>query len=282
MARDRSPLRRKFWWRHVIFTAVAVYVGITAGLYGVQRKLIFVPWSGATAARAEDVGMTVVSTTAADGVTVRHWYAPPQGKHQIVVLFHGNGGGVADLAPWADKFRSLGYGVVLADYRGYSGNSGTPSEDGIYQDARAVLAWLGAQGFGDRDIVLLGWSLGTGVAVQMATEHHPAALVLFAAYSSLTDVAAGQYPILPVRLLMWDRFDSVDKIGKVDTPVMMVHGKDDEIIPPALGRELFGAAHEPKRAIFLPHTHHWIDPSRCLDQVANFLDTIAQTASPPR
>jgi hypothetical protein len=263
----------------VIFTVGAIYVGITAGLCGVQRQLLYLPWAGASEARAEDVGMAVVSTTAGDGVTVRHWYSAPQGKHKVAVLFHGNGGGVADLTAWADKLHARGYGVVLADYRGYSGNSGTPSEDGIYRDARAILAWLHAQGFDDRDIVLMGWSLGTGVAVQLAMEHHPAALVLFAAYSSLTDVAAGQYPILPVRLMMWDRFNSVDKIGKVDAPVMMVHGEDDEIVPPALGRELFGAAHEPKRAIFLPHTHHWIDPSRCLDQVANFLDTIAQTAS---
>jgi len=124
--------------------------------------------------------MVPVKTTAADGVSVIHWHAPPQPGQAVVVLFHGNGGTVAGLEPWAEAFRARGCGILLADYRGYSGNPGLPSEEGLYADARAVLDWLAAQGFKDRQIVLLGWSLGTGVAVQMAVERHPAALVLLA------------------------------------------------------------------------------------------------------
>src|SRR5215469_7044458 len=120
--------------------------------------------------------MVMVKTTAADGITVTHWYAPPRDAAPVVVLFHGNGGTVTDLASWGAAFRSRDWGVLLADYRGYSGNPGKPSEAGVYADARAVLDWLSAQGIDERRTVLLGWSLGTGVAVQMASEHPPAAL----------------------------------------------------------------------------------------------------------
>ncbi len=251
---------------------VAAYVLVSCSLYGVQRSLVFQPWTGGDPGTAEAVGMTAVRMTAADGVTVVHWYAPPQRGQAVVVLFHGNGGTVADLEPWAAAFRARGYGTVLADYRGYSGNPGSPSEEGVYADARAVLDWLEAQGFDARSIVLLGWSLGSGVAVQMAVERHPAALVLLAPYTSLIDVGTRQYPIFLVRLLLQDRFDNLSKITAVDAPLMIVHGNDDTIVPPDMGPTLLAAAHEPKRGLFLPQVGHIIEPSDAFAPVAEFLD----------
>ena len=222
--------------------------------------------------------MVPIKTTAADGVSVIHWYAPPQPGQAVVVLFHGTGGTVTALETWAEAFRARGCGVLLADYRGYSGNPGLPSEEGLYADARAALDWLAAQGLEDRRIVLLGWSLGTGVAVQMAVERHPAALVLLAPYTSVVDVGARRHPILPVRSLMRDRFDSMSKIAAVDTPVMIVTGSLDFIVPPDMGHELFIAAREPKRALFLPQTGHVIDPSVAFAAVAGFLEQQAAVA----
>lgn len=216
--------------------------------------------------------MIPVKTTAADGVSVVHWYAPPQPGQTVVVLFHGNVGTVAGLEPWAEAFRASGCGVLLADYRGYSGNPGLPSEEGLYADARAVLDWLAAQGFKDRQIVLFGWSLGTGVAVQMAVERHPAALVLLAPYTSVADVGARRHPILPVRSLVRDRFDSMSKIAAVDAPVMIVTGNLDFIVPPDMGRDLFAAAREPKRVLFLPQAGHVIAPSSASAAVTEFLE----------
>ena len=259
---------------------VLAYLLASCSLYGVQRSLVFQPWGG-DPGQAEAAGMTPVETTAADGVTVTHWYAPPRRGQPVVVLFHGNGGAVSDLEVWAAAFRARGYGAVLADYRGYSGNPGSPSEEGLYADARAVLDWLAAQGFKDRGIVLLGWSLGSGVAVQMAVERHPAALVLLAPYTALVDVAARQYPIFPVRTLMRDRFDSMSKITAVDAPLMIVAGDRDRIVPPDMGRALLAAAREPKNALFLPQAGHVIEPSDAFAPVAEFLEQRAK-AAPPR
>jgi uncharacterized protein len=264
-------LKRRRWRWPLIGLALA-YLLANCTLYGMQRSLVFQPWGEGDVGNAEAAGMVAVKTTATDGVAVTHWYAAPSDGAAVIVLFHGNGGTVADLEPWAAAFRTRGYGVMLADYRGYSGNPGAPSEAGVYADARAVLAWLAAQGIDGRRIVLLGWSLGSGVAVQMAIEHHPAVLVLLAPYTALVDVAAEQYPLFPVRSLMIDRFDSMSKIAQVDAPLMVVHGEADAVIPTGMGRTLFAAAHEPKRALFLPGVGHWIPPARAFADVAAFVE----------
>jgi uncharacterized protein len=232
--------------------------------------MVFHPWPG-DPGRAEAFGMAPVKTTAADRVSVIHWYSPPQPGQAVIVLFHGNGGTVAGLEPWAAAFQARGCGALLADYRGYSGNPGLPSEEGLYADARAVLDWLAAQGVKDRQIVLLGWSLGTGVVVQMAVERHPAAAVLLAPYTSVVDVGARRHPILPVRMLMRDRFDSMSKIAAVDAPIMIVTGDLDLVVPPDMGHALFAAAREPKRALFLPQAGHVIAPAAAVAAVAEFL-----------
>ncbi len=252
-------------------------------LYGLQRRLVFQPWLGATVAHAETAGLTPVTITAADGIAVRHWYALPRDGHRpVVVLFHGNGGAVMDLAAWAAAFRSRGYGVVLADYRGYTGNPGTPSETGLYADARALLAWLGQQGIDERRTVLLGWSLGTGVAVQMASEHHPRALALLAPFTSLGDAAARHFPMLPARYLLWDRFDNRAKIGEIGAPLIIAHGEADDVIPAELGRRLFDAARQPKRAIFLKNAGHWIDPALAFSEILGFIEALPEASSPVR
>jgi uncharacterized protein len=264
-----SRLRRRSTW--LLAVPFAAYVLAGCSLYGIQRSLVFHPWPG-DPGQAEAAGMVAVKTTAADGVSVIQWYTPPLPGQAVVVLFHGNGGTVTALEPWAEAFRARGCGVVLADYRGYSGNPGLPSEEGLYADGRAVLDWLATQGVEDRRIVLLGWSLGTGVAVQMAVERHPAALVLLAPYTSIADVGARRYPIFPVRMLMRDRFDSMSKIAAVDTPVMIVTGDRDRVVPPDMGHDLFAAAREPKRALFLPEAGHLITPTKAFAAVTEFLE----------
>jgi fermentation-respiration switch protein FrsA (DUF1100 family) len=268
--RPTRPRRRRWAWP--LIGLALLYLLANCTLYGLQRSLVFQPWTGGDAGTAAAAGMTAVKTVAADGIAVTHWYAAPRGATApVIVLFHGNGGTVADLEPWAAAFRKRGWGVVLADYRGYSGNSGDPSETGVYADARAVLAWLRQQGIDDRRIVILGWSLGSGVAVQMALEHHPAAVVLFAPYTSLVDVAAADYPLFPVRSLMIDRFESMSKITGIGAPLMVVHGEADEVIPTVMGERLLAHAHEPKRGLFLPGVGHWIPPGRAVADVAGFI-----------
>ena len=258
----------------MLFLAVPIvaYVLVVAAIYVGQRRLLFQPSPGGDAAIAPRATMMALETEAEDGVSVTHWLAPAPAGRPTAVLFHGNGGAVGDLMPWAEGLQRAGYGVVLADYRGYSGNPGAPSEAGLYADARALLAALNRQGIADRDIVLFGWSLGSGVATEMALKHHIRGLVLLAPFDSIVDVAAGHYPWVPVRALMWDRFDSRSKIAAVGTPVMIVHGTADAVVPVERGQALYAAAHEPKQLLVLPEVGHWIDPIHALGAIARFID----------
>ena len=153
-------------------------------------------------------------------------------------------------------YLNAGLGVLLTTWRGYSGNPGTPTEDGLYADGRAARAFLRTRGCGDARQILYGESLGTGVAVHLAREAPPAALVLEAPFSSVVDIASGRFPLLPVRLLIVDRFDSAAKIGMVAAPVLIVHGERDRTIPVRLARKLFKRAREPKEAVFIPEADH--------------------------
>ena len=142
--------------------------------------------------------------------------------------------------------------LMLVAYRGYSGNAGAPTEQGLYADARAALDWLNAHGVVDSSIVAYGASLGSGVATKMAAERELGAVVLEAPYTSTVDVAALRFPLVPVGWLMKDRFESLARIDAVTEPLLVMHGDRDTVIPQYFGRRLFAAAHAPKEG-FWPH-----------------------------
>ncbi len=151
-------------------------------------------------------------------------------------------------AALAVALNRMGLSVLLFDYRGYGGNPGRPSEEGLAADARAAQAWLAAQPEVDPDrIAYFGESLGAAVAVGLAVQRPPAALVLRSPFTSLADVGAVHYPWLPVRRLLLDRYPSIERIASVHAPLLVIAGDRDDIVPLSLSRRLYDAAAEPKR-----------------------------------
>lgn len=191
-------------------------------------------------------------------------------------MFNGNGGDRSGRAQLAVGLSRLGLSVLLFDYRGYGGNPGTPSEKGLAADARTAQAWLAAQPEVDPDrIVYFGESLGAAVAIGLAMERPPAALVLRSPFTSLADVARVHYPWLPVGRLLIDRYPSIDRIGSLAAPVMVIAGDRDDIVPESLSKELYEAAPDPKRYLLVPGTGHndpeLVDGNRMLEEVGRFL-----------
>lgn len=269
-----SGLARRWIVRLVKVIIVAYLVGL-AILFALQRQLLFPAGKEPPSLkRAGLVGlMESVELTTADGLALLAWYhRPPNPSSPLILLFHGNGGTIEIRAAKAKAYIDAGFGVLMPEYRGYGGNPGSPSEDGLYADGRAALAFAAAQGIAPDRVVLLGESLGTGVAVQLAMEQRVAALVLEAPYSSVADVAQGDFPLLPVWWLVRDRFDSVDKIAHVQAPLFIVHGERDEVIPVRFGRAMFAAASEPKEALWLPGAGHGVIGQYAVDvAVLDFL-----------
>ena len=244
--------------RHLTTAVLAAFVIYLAGLtalWAFQRDLMYFP-DGLPRVPPSHYemldGVQEIAFTTADGIALVAWYAPAPPSAATVVMFHGNGGSLRGERYRLKQFKDAGMGVLLLAYRGYSGNAGSPSEQGLYADARAALDWLEASGVESESIVLYGISLGSGVATKMAAERDFAALVLESPYTSTVDVAAWRFPVVPVSWLMEDRFESLARIGSITEPLLVMHGDRDVVIPQRFGRQLFDAANEPKQG-FWPH-----------------------------
>ena len=237
-------------WRHGPPGPVAAF----------QRSLTYYPdRTRPTPAESDVPELAPVTLETEDGLSLLAWYAPPRAADGApsLIYFHGNAGHIGMRGFKVRAYLNAGLGVLLTTWRGYSGNPGTPTEDGpIRRRARGTRLPAGRRGCGDERQVLYGESLGTGVAVHLAREATPAAVVLEAPFSSVVDIASGRFPLLPVRPLIVDRFDSAAKIGKVAAPVLIVHGERDRTIPVRLARKLFKRAREPKEAVFIPEADH--------------------------
>ena len=269
----------------------AVAVALLALVWVFQRRLIYLPMGPAIPA-ASDVlpGAEEVSFGTDDGLTLRGWFVPAEGPGAAATLavFNGNAGNRALRAPLAEALRRRGLSVLLFDYRGYGGNPGDPSEEGLLGDARAARAYLESRGDVDpRRIAFFGESLGAAVAVAAAAERAPAALVLRSPFTSLGDVGRIHYPFLPVRLLLWDRYPSLDRIRGVRCPLLVIAGERDWIVPAPQSRALFEAAPEgTKRFVLFPGADHndeeFLSGDRMSDEVAGFLRRVMPTPSAGR
>jgi uncharacterized protein len=261
-----------------------LYVGGVAVLYLKQRSLMYFPDTvHTTPADAGLPEVTEVPLTAADGVHVTAWFAPPQGDKPVIVYFHGNGG---SLRYGAARFRQLigaGIGLVALEYRGYGGNEGSPSEHGLIADGEAAYAYAAAH-YPVSQIVLWGQSLGSGVAVAVAAQKPVARIILEAPFTSTAAVASLRYWYVPVGLLMKDQFHSDRRIQKVTAPLLILHGVKDQVVPYAMGERLFELANQPKHIVqFLDAGHDNLDANGALNAVARFLaGDLDQVPKPPK
>lgn len=242
-----------------------------AGLaLGFQRHLIYFPGSRLPPAPE---GITAVTTTTDDGLVLTGWLARHDPDEPLLLVFQGNAGTVADRLALATALRPHGIAVLLAGYRGYGGNPGSPSEEGLALDALAWRAWADADHGGP--MAYFGESLGTGVATRLALSHPPAALILRSPFTSLADVGRVHYPFLPVGLLLRDRFEVADRIARVDAPVLVVAAEEDRIVPMSLSRAVYDAATEPKRWLEIPGVGHndrsLLDGPRMIGAVVDLL-----------
>jgi fermentation-respiration switch protein FrsA (DUF1100 family) len=238
----------------------AVIAAVLALIWTVQRRLIYVPAGNVpTPGEIGLTGVEPVSFETAGGLRLSAWFVAASGTSPrvTVLVFNGNAGNRAHRGPLAAALHRQGLQVLLMDYRGYGGNPGDPTEDGLAADSRAARAYLAGRPDVDPSrIVYFGESLGTAVAVDLAVEHPPAALVLRSPFTSMTDVGRHHYPFLPVRLLLRDRFAAIDKIQRIRAPLLVIAGGHDRIVPVENSRRLYGAAVAPKTLLVLPDADH--------------------------
>jgi uncharacterized protein len=240
-----------------LLIACGVYALIGAAMYFGQRKLMYHPDPARTEPSAEGLNSVSERTLETpDGETVIVWYGKAQPGQPTLLYFHGNAGSLASRSERIRKYLARGRGMFMMTYRGYAGSTGAPSEAANVADAKRAYDALLKEGVRPEDIIIYGESIGSGVAVQVAAEKKAAGLILDAPYSSMADLASGQYPWLPVRLLLLDRYESKSFIAFVKCPLLIIHGEKDDIIPVAMGRAMFALASEPKSIVTFPEAGH--------------------------
>jgi fermentation-respiration switch protein FrsA (DUF1100 family) len=239
-----------------------VYLSVLLLLYAMQSRLVHQPGVAGRELTATPADIRLpfedVTLTTADGVCLHGWYLPaPRGPHRTLLFFHGNAGNISHRLETLEIFHELGLATLIVDYRGYGRSEGQPSEAGLYRDAEA--AWEYLVEYRDvppQRLIAFGRSLGAAVAAYLAMERPVGGLILESAFTSVPDLAADLYPIFPVRMLTHIQYPTDERVEQVDAPVLVVHSRDDEIIPFHHGKAIYDAAPEPKQFLQLRGDHN--------------------------
>ncbi len=240
----------------IVATVAIAYIGVLGYLYFNQRQMLFEAKPGHETPDIHGLAIRDITIHTPDGETLQAWYEPPRPGKPVILFFHGQSG-TLEMGKWRYiRMHKEGVGYLALAYRGFSGSTGHPTEQGLLIDGLAAYDWLKSQGFRDRDIVIHGHSLGTGVATYVATKRPARALILEAPFTAASDVASERYPFIPVSLLMHDKFESRTRIKDVHMPLLVIHGTRDSVIPFCDGKRLFGMANGPKTFVAMPNSEH--------------------------
>lgn len=249
--------RPKITWEGV-GRVIFAYMAICTFMWLFQRNLMYVPHGDIAEPQAYGLqGFSEHALTTDDKQTVHVWYRKAKEGFPTVVHFHGNAGNLSHRAYFFTLLGDAGFGVLGLDYRGFGKSTGRPYEEGLYLDARATLHYaMGELNVPAKELILYGESLGTGVAMKMATECECALLALQSPYTSIENVAQETYPWLPVRMLIQDRYNSIGIAKAVKEPVLVMHGDTDTLIGVEHAKELFTKLSEPKQSVYFPNKGH--------------------------
>lgn len=243
----------------VASVVVTVVLLVVSFFWVFQRRLIYLPSTGAVPSAATMLpGAREVQLTTRDGLQLGAWHLPARDSADTftVLVANGNAGNRSLRAPLAQALANQGFGVLLFDYRGYGGNPGSPSEEGLARDVRAAHRFLTEEGVPGERLLYYGESLGAAVVAELATEHPPAGLVLRSPFTDLASVGQLHYPFLPVRALLKDRFPAAEYLARVTVPITVVYGAEDSIVPPDESTRSVVGARGSTRLVAVPGADH--------------------------
>ena len=270
---------------NIIWT-IAILAAVTYGafclfLFLVQSKLLYYPDlpSRKLTASPVDIGLdySPVTIKTSDGVKIHGWFVAAQPEKGTLLFFHGNAGNISHRLDSIKIFHELGLSTLIIDYRGYGQSQGVISEQGSYLDAEAAWDYLTqTRKIPAPQIIVFGRSLGAAIAAHIAANHLPGALILESAFTSVPDMAARLYPVLPVRLLSRFQYNTKKMLRSVSCPVLIIHSPDDEIIPFENGLQLYDSARQPKELLRISGGHNegfLVSSSRYSDGLSKFIGT---------
>ena len=252
------------------------YFLITFGLYFFQRSLLYHPFENNYYGDKLTVKIEKVKITTEDNIELLAWYHKKDiKKYKTILYLHGNAGSLEDRIYKINYFNNMNINFLLLAWRGFSGNEGKPTEQGLYQDARSAVKWLINEGAIEENIVIYGESLGTGVATEIAQNKNFAGVILESPFTSMIDLGKKHYPIFPIKLLLKDKYESEKKIKNLKSPLLVMHGKKDKIVPFYMGEKIFDMANNPKFNYFTEMDDHMMDyDENLINEIDLFIRTL--------
>ena len=251
---------KKMYNLFLVSLVVLVYFLATLGLYIFQRSLLYHPTENNYDGDRLTVNIEKVKIVTEDNIDLLAWYHNKDiNKFKTILYLHGNAGSLENRIHKINHFEDMNINFLLLSWRGFSGNKGKPTEQGLYQDARSAVKWLIKQGVFEENIIVYGESLGTGVTTEIAQNRNFAGIILESPFTSMVAAGKSKYPIFPIRLLLKDRYESDKKIKNIKSPVLIMHGEQDNIVPFWMGEKMFELANEPKYSYFSKYDDHMMD-----------------------
>ena len=237
-----------------------IYFLVLVFLYFYQRNLLYHPNENNYSGDQISVEIKKVKILTSDKIELLGWYHEKNLKDfKTLIFFHGNAGSLENRIHKLNHFQDMDINFLIIAWRGFSGNNGKPSEQGLYIDGKSSIDWLIEKGVDEKNLIMYGESLGTGVATHLAQNKSYAGVILETPFTSMIDAAKKFYPYIPVKFLLKDKFENYKKIKNINSPILIMHGEVDQIVPFKMGKKIYEIANEPKYSYFTKYDDHMME-----------------------
>ncbi len=263
-------------FKFFLFFSLISYLCILLYMYIFQRTFMYHPNIKNTDPTSIQFNYEEVFIQSNKEIQLRSWFSSSSNNKKTILFFHGNAGELHARVYKLNKFSEMNLNFLIISWRGFSGNNGKPTEKGLYQDANKAVEWLQQKGINKKDIILYGESLGTGIAVELGSKDKYGGIILESPYTSMVDMGKRFYPFLPISLLQRDRYNSQKKIKKIKSPILVLHGKADTLVPFYMGKKIYEMANDPKYFYFPEFDNHMMDyDENLVKTLKNFFQNIS-------
>ena len=259
-----------------VSSVVLAYFIIILFVYFYQRNLLYHPSENNYLNDKITFNYEEIFIETDKNINLKSWFIEKDlKKFKTILILHGNAGNLFNRVYKLNELNKLDVNILLISWRGFSGNKGKPTEKNLYHDAEEAVKWLNNRGAISKNIILYGESLGTGVATELGTSNAFGGIILESPFTSIANAAKIYYPYLPVNIILKDRYDSIGKIKNITTPILIMHGKKDNIVPQKMGLELYEKANQPKFSYFPENDDHMMEYNdNLLNSIKLFINKI--------
>ena len=261
---------------NILILVLVGYLLVTLVLYFFQRNLLYYPAVNDYFGEKLNVQVEKVKIKTEDDIELLSWYHSKNPKDYKTILFlNGNAGTLENRIYKINHFKDVNVNFLIIAWRGFSGNKGKPSEKGLYEDAKSAIKWLKNKGIKEENTIIYGESLGTGVAVEIAQSKNFAGVILESPFTSMIEAGKTKYPFFPVKLLLKDKYESDKKIKNIKSPILIMHGEVDGIVPFWMGKKMYELANEPKYYYFSKYDDHMMEYNeKLLNELKKFINSL--------